>query len=73
MNIWEVLEAEKERELARWKAEEAAKTPAQKEAERVAAEARNEDEHRKGVRLGWWTEDGEPIETPDDDEEEDEE
>ncbi len=33
---------------------------------------RREEEHAKGVRLGWWTEDGEPLTQGDEEECEDE-
>jgi hypothetical protein len=34
--------------------------------------AKTESEHERGVRLGWWKEDGSPIEQPDQIEDEDE-
>jgi hypothetical protein len=76
MSIWDELDAEKEAEIAAFRAAEAAKTPEQKEAERLAAEARAEADHQKGVRLGWWDAEGNSlaVETDEeDDEEEDEE
>jgi hypothetical protein len=36
---------------------------------RAKREARAKAEHEQGVRLGWWTEEGEPIEQPDENEE----
>lgn len=37
-------------------------TPAAK----AAAEAKRREDHERGVRLGWWTEDGTPIDQGDD-------
>lgn len=59
--------------------EEAAKRRLEAEAQdadpvyqaRVAA--KRKEEHARGVRLGWWTEDGEPIPQVEDTEEDDEE
>jgi hypothetical protein len=76
MSIWDELDAEKEAEVAAFRAAEAAKTPEQKEAERLAAEARAEAAHQEGVRLGWWDAEGNSlaVETDEEgDEEEDEE
>ncbi len=73
MSIWDELDAEKEAEIAAFRAAEAAKTPEQKEAERLAAEARAEASHQEGVRLGWWDEEGNLLVTETDDEDEDEE
>jgi hypothetical protein len=74
MSIWDELDAEKEAEIAAFRAAEAAKTPEQKEAERIAAENRAQAAHDEGVRLGWWDEEGNSlaVETDDEDEEEDE-
>lgn len=62
---------------ARERREQAATPEGQAENERylVKARERREAEHAKGVRLGWWNEDGEPIEQPEetDDEDDDEE
>jgi len=76
MSIWDELNAEKEAEIAAFRAAEAAKTPEQKEAERLAAEARAEASHQEGARLGWWDAEGNSlaVETDEEgDEEEDEE
>lgn len=35
------------------------------------AAQRKAEEHERGVRLGWWREDGTPIEQPDDESDED--
>lgn len=35
--------------------------------------AKRAEQHERGVRLGWWTEDGEPIPQPEDDEESEDE
>ena len=35
--------------------------------------ARLAEEHAKGVRLGWWNEDGNPLNVEDEDDEDDEE
>lgn len=37
------------------------------------AAAKREEEFRRGVRLGWWTEDGTPIPQEDPEDEDDEE
>lgn len=62
---------------ARERREQAATPEGQAENERYLEKARErrEAEHAKGVRLGWWNEDGEPIEQPEetDDEDDDEE
>jgi len=43
-------------------------------AEGIALKAKQQaDEHAKGVRLGWWDEDGNSIVSEDEDEDEDEE
>lgn len=67
MNNW--LE-EYEKELAEKNAAELAKYDS---AEEVAKrEVRRKEEFEKGVRLGWWNEDGDPLESDEDAEDEDE-
>lgn len=39
--------------------------------ERARLEAKRKEEFERGVRLGWWTADGEPIDQPDESEDED--
>jgi len=73
MSIWDELDAEKEAEVAAFRAAEAAKTPEQKEAERVAAGARAEAAHQNGVRLGWWDAEGNILTVETDEEDDDEE
>ena len=50
-----------------------ANTPAQREADArtfARAAARSAEQHAKGVRLGWWDEDGNSLLPPDDEDEE---
>lgn len=65
----DLFEAEAERQRAQAEREEA--DPRY----RASLEAKRAADHAKGVRLGWWDEDGEPLQPPadeDEDEEEDE-
>lgn len=39
----------------------------------AAAQRKRAEEHERGVRLGWWDEDGTPIVEPEDDPDEDDE
>ena len=39
--------------------------------ERARLEAKRKEEFDRGVRLGWWSADGEPIDQPDESEDED--
>lgn len=58
---------------ARERRERAATPEGQAENERFLEKARErrEAEHARGVRLGWWNEDGEPIEQPEDEDDAD--
>lgn len=58
---------------ARERREQAATPEGQAENERYLEKARErrEAEHAKGVRLGWWNEDGEPIEQSEETDDED--
>lgn len=40
---------------------------------RAAREQKQREEHEKGIRLGWWDKDGNPMEQFEDDDEEDQE